>query len=438
MIHPENVHEILKRHQLADGMSVVFDLERSHGSWLVDARTGEEHLDFFTCFASWPVGYNHPRLSDPEFRRELDVAAANNPSNSDLYTVSMARFVEAFATKATPPEFPYHFWVAGGALAVENALKVAFDWKAQKLGLTDYEQTADDLAVLHFRAAFHGRSGYTLSLTNTDRTKIAWFPKFPWPRVHNPAIELDLDGNICNDIEAEEARAVQEMEAAFAKHGNRIAAIIIEPMQGEGGDNHFRPEFLQALRRFADEREALLIYDEVQTGFFGSGKPWLWQTHGVAPDIVAFGKKTQVCGIYASKRVDDVPGNVFHKASRINSTWGGNLVDMVRCRQFLDIILSERLHENVARQGQALIEGLRRMARERGCFSNVRGVGSLVAFTLESPAARDAMIQRLAERKVLALKSGPQAIRFRMPFVITGREVDEALGRIEEALPAAV
>jgi len=438
MIHPQNVHETLKRHQLADGMSVVFDLERSHGAWLVDARTGEEHLDFFTCFASWPVGYNHPRLSDPEFRRELDLAAVNNPSNSDLYTVPMARFVEAFATHVTPSGFPYHFWVSGGTLAVENALKAAFDWKAQKLGLTSYDQSADDLAVLHFRAAFHGRSGYSLSLTNTDPTKIAWFPKFPWPRVHNPALEFDLDGEIANDIQAEEARALSEVEAAFRKHGQRIAAIIIEPMQGEGGDNHFRPQFLRELRRCADERECLLVFDEVQTGFFGSGKPWLWQVHGVAPDIVAFGKKTQVCGIYSSKRIDEVPQNVFHKASRINSTWGGSLVDMVRCRQFIEIIRGERLAENVARQGQALVEGLRRMARERGAFGNVRGIGSLVAFTLESPAARDAMLKRMADRKVLALKSGPQAIRFRLPFVLTGREVEEALGRIEEALPAAV
>ncbi len=438
MIHPREVHETLRRHQLADGLPMVFDLERSHGAWLVDARTGEEHLDLFTCFATWPVGYNHPRLHDPEFRRELDLSAVHNPSNSDLYTVAMARFVEAFATQATPQGFPYHFWVSGGALAVENALKAAFDWKAQKLGFSDYSQTVDDLAVLHFRAAFHGRSGYTLSLTNTDRTKIAWFPKFPWPRVHNPAIEFDLDGNVANDIQAEEARALAEIEAAFERHGRRIAAILIEPMQGEGGDNHFRAEFLRTLRRLADERECLLVLDEVQTGFFGTGKPWMWQVHGVAPDIVAFGKKTQVCGIYSGRRIDEVPGNVFHRVGRINSTWGGNLTDMVRCRQLLEIIVSERLAENVAREGAALLQGLRRIARERGGFTNVRGIGSLIAFTLESPEAREAMLGRLSQRRVLALRSGPQSIRFRLPFVISGREVEEALGRVEDALPARV
>ena len=436
MSYAHQVHEILKRHQLADGFPFVFDLERSQGPWMVDARDGSKYLDLFTCFASWPVGYNHPRMSEPAFRKELDTAAANNPSNSDLYTESMARFVEAFATKVTPAGFPHHFWVSGGALAVENAMKVAFDWKAGKLGRRNFDDDANDLVVLHFRQAFHGRSGYTISVTNTDPTKIGLFPKFPWPRVHNPFIEFDLEGGIANDVQKEEARAIREIEAAFQKHKQKVACILIEPMQGEGGDNHFRPEFLARLRRFADEEEALLVFDEVQTGFFGSGSPWLWQKLGVRPDVVAFGKKTQICGLYAGPRVDEVPDNVFVRASRINSTWGGNLTDMVRSRQFIEIILGEKLHENVAAMGERFLAGLRGLAKSRGGIANVRGMGSLIAFTLESPTVRDEMLAKLREQRVLALKSGPEAIRFRMPFVIGAAEIDWALSRIEASLPA--
>jgi L-lysine 6-transaminase len=438
MITAAQVHETLKRHQLADGLPFVFDLERSHGSWLVDGRDGKEYLDMFTCFASWPIGYNHPRMAEAEFCRELSLAAANNPANSDLYTASMARFVEAFATRVTPAGYPHHFWIAGGALAVENALKVAFDWKARKLGRRSMEDQANDLVVLHLRGAFHGRSGYTLSLTNTDPNKIGLFPKFDWPRVHSPAIEFDLDGGIANDIAASEAITEREIEAAFAKHPGKIACILIEPLQGEGGDNHFRPEFLARLRRFADEGEALLVFDEVQTGFFGSGTPWLWQQKNVRPDVVAFGKKSQICGIYANARVDEVSDNAFARPGRINSTWGGNLVDMVRSRQIIDIILGEKLPANIAAQGERFVAGLRRIAKSRGAFSNVRGIGSLVAFTLESPQVRDEFIGKLRERNLLALKSGPQAIRFRMPLVISAKEVDWALDRIESLLPAAV
>jgi L-lysine 6-transaminase len=345
--------------------------------------------------------------------------------------------VETFATRVSPEGFNHHFWVSGGALAVENALKVAFDWKAQKVGV-DRVNDGNDLVVLHFRQAFHGRSGYTLSVTNTVPDKIALFPKFDWPRVHNPAIEFDLEGNVCNDIEASEAQTWAEIEAACEKYKNRVAAILIEPLQGEGGDNHFRTEFFQKLRGYADSEEALLIFDEVQTGFYGSGKPWYWQYHGVRPDVVAFGKKSQICGIYAGPRVDEVTDNVFVRSSRINSTWGGNLVDMVRSKKFIEIIEEENLADNVADRGQQLVNGLRGIARDKGHISNVRGQGSMVAFTLESPAQRDDCIRQMYARQLLVLASGEQAIRFRMPLVVTEVEIDQALERIADCSPAGV
>jgi len=438
MIEATHVRPTLQRFQLVDGFQLVVDLERSQGVWLVDAISGARYLDCFTCFASMPLGYNHPGLNEAGFGEELLKAARHKISNSDLYTQQMAAFVKAFGERVTPEGFPHHFWVAGGALAVENALKTAFDWKARKLGRTSFSDDVNDLVVLHFRQAFHGRSGYTMSLTNTLPDKIGLFPKFDWPRVHNPAIVFDPDGGIANDVEAEEQRTRREIEAVFQKHGKKVAAIVIEPMQGEGGDNHFRSEFFGMLRRFAQENEALLVLDEVQTGFFGSGKPWYWQHHGVAPDVVCFGKKTQVCGIYASPRVDEVPDNVFRLPSRINSTWGGNLVDMVRCRRFIEIIDEEGLADNVARAGERLVAGLRALAREHGGISNVRGRGSLVAFTLESHEARGKMLKDLFAKQLIALPSGPTSIRFRLPFVITASEVDEVLTRIAACLPTRV
>lgn len=437
MIDAKNVHGSLSHFQLVDGYPMVLDLEGSHGIYLRDQVSGKEYIDCFTCFASWPLGWNHPGLDDPTFEAELSKVAKQNPANSDLYTVEMARFVEAFGTKVSPEGFDHHFWVAGGSLAVENALKVAFDWKARKLGITDMQANVNDLSILHFKEAFHGRSGYTMSLTNTLPDKVGLFPKFDWPRVHNPKVRFDLDGNVTGDIEASEAKALAEIEAAFAERQGKIAGILLEPMQGEGGDNHFRTEFLAKLREVADREEALLLFDEVQTGFFGSGKPWLWQHHDVRPDVVAFGKKSQVCGLYAGPRVDEVEDNVFHKSSRINSTWGGNLVDMVRSRRFIEIIVADKLCENVAVRGDELIAGLRGIAKDKGGFDNVRGKGSLVSFDCASDAERSGLLKRMMDNHLMALPCGTHSVRFRMPLMISSDEIGQILERVEAAVTTA-
>ena len=435
-ISPQHVREIIGKYQLADGYDIVLDIERSSGPWLHDSVRDKPYLDCFTCFASWPLGYNHPGLNDPAFEQELLRAAKCNPSNSDVYTAEMAAFVEAFATHVTPPEFRHHFWIAGGSLAVENAMKTAFDWKARKLGRTNFLDDVNDIVIAHFHKAFHGRSGYTMSVTNTLPDKVGLFPKFSWPRVTAPACEYDLDGNICNDVAALEDQSIQELEAAFdacAANGQHIAGILIEPMQGEGGDRHFRPEFFARLREVADRREALLLFDEVQTGFFGSGKPWLWQHKGVAPDVVAFGKKAQVCGIYAGDRVDEVPENVFERSSRINSTWGSNLVDMVRSRRFIELIRENDYAANTHARGEQLLDGLRRIAAETGAFGNVRGVGALIAVDCETPELRDAMVSKLFEEYLMALPCGDRSLRFRTPLNLEASDADEALNRTERA-----
>ena len=192
-IGPADVHKVLARSILADGLDFVLDMDRSRGSYLVDARTGERYLDMFTFFASSALGMNHPALADDEeFRAELARAAVNKPSNSDVYSVPMARFVDTFARVLGDPALPHLFFVDGGALAVENALKVAFDWKSRQNEAHGIDPELGT-KVLHLRGAFHGRSGYTLSLTNTDPNKVARFPKFDWPRIDAPYIRPGLD-----------------------------------------------------------------------------------------------------------------------------------------------------------------------------------------------------------------------------------------------------
>jgi len=276
--------------------------------------------------------------------------------------------------------------------------------------------------VIHFRQAFHGRSGYTLSLTNTyDQRKTELFPKFDWPRIDNPMVVFPLAEHL-REIEAAEARAVAQIEDTVARSGDDIACLIIEPIQGEGGDNHFRAEFLRQLRMLADRHGFLLIFDEVQTGVAMTGSMWAWQGLGVEPDLFAFGKKTQVCGFAANRRIDEVAENVFSVSSRINSTWGGNLADMVRATKIFEVIVADDLAGNAECQGAFLLEGLCALQREfPHLILQPRGRGLMIAFNLPDADARARALAAARQHGLLLLPSGPSALRMR-PFLDISRE----------------
>ncbi len=431
-ITADKVHEIIARNMLADGFGLVLDLKNSKGMRLVDEKTGDVYLDLFTFFASSPLGLNHPKLHSKEVIEELAFASVNKPSNSDIYTVLMAEFVDTFSKIAKPDYMKYLFFIAGGALAVENGLKVAFDWKVQKNFMKGIKEEKGQ-QVIHFRQAFHGRSGYTLSLTNTEPNKIRYFPKFNWPRIINPKIKFPLEDNL-NQIIQSENQAVDEIYAAIKNNPDDIAAIILEPIQGEGGDNFFRKEFFEKLREISDENDILLMFDEVQTGFGLTGKFWA-SDYYVKPDIISFGKKAQVCGIMVSDRVDEVEENCFHKSSRINSTWGANLTDMVRSKHIMRIINEENLVENAEITGKFLLEGLRDIQNEYpSIVTSVRGLGLMCSFDLPNAEIRNKFREECYKHKLLILGCGEKSIRFRPPLNVKKEDLTEGLKIIKKVL----
>ena len=430
---PTEVHSTLAKHTLVDGFDLVVDLRRSKGSYIYDSRYNKRYLDFFTFFSSGSVGLNHPKMTTPEFLEKLAYVSVNKPSNSDAYTVEMAEFVETFARIAQPSYLPYAFFIDGGALAVENAIKTAFDWKVRKnfvKGHTDER----GWQVIHFRKAFHGRSGYTLSLTNTDPVKTNYFPKFKWPRIHNPVIKFPLNEQNLEQVKKEETLALQQIKQAIVNNPDDIAALIIEPIQCEGGDNQFRREFFAELRTICDESEILLIFDEVQTGIGISGKMWAHEYY-VKPDLCVFGKKTQICGFLSSTRIDDVMDNVFHKPSRINSTFGGNLTDMVRFTKVLEIIEEEQLVQNSANVGTHLHKQLQTLEQDFSeLISNTRGKGLLCAMDLDTAQNRDQLRSKAYEEGLILIGCGDRSIRFRPALNISTQEIDEGISIIRHAL----
>ena len=389
----------LSKHILTDGFHVVVDPMSSEGSWVVDTD-GNKYLDCYSQFASQPLGWRHPALLKAQ--NEMGISGRIKLANSDMYSEEYADFVDKFSE--ITPDFKHYFFIDGGALAVENALKAAFDWKAKKL---NYSHTVDinNLDVFHLKNAFHGRTGYTLSLTNTTPEKTALFPKFRWTTV-----EPDW-----KDIEK--------------RIHSEVAAIIIEPIQGEGGDNHFPLEFFTNLRRIADDNNCLLIFDEVQTGMGLTGKMWAYEHFNIVPDIMCFGKKTQVCGFCSTERIDEVKDNVFNTSGRINSTWGGNIVDMIRSRYIIDAIQKNNLINNAEDIGRHLLWELRKLP----VIDNVRGRGLMIAFDLSEEYVRDLVISKLS-KNMLVLKSVKRSIRLRPPLTFSIEDANHAISFIKEAV----
>jgi L-lysine 6-transaminase len=375
-------------------------------------------------------------MDTPEFRERIADAAINKPANSDIYTTYMAEFVETFARIAIPPSLNKHlFFIEGGSLGIENAIKAAFDWKIRK-NFKKGHQSEKGTQVMHLREAFHGRSGYTISLTNTaDPRKTQYFPKFDWPRIDNPKLFFPANEASLADAERRETIALEQAKQFLHERKDDIAAFIMEPIQGEGGDNHFRPEFFRAIRQLCDENDMLLIFDEVQSGVGITGKMWSFEHYGIEPDLFCFGKKTQVCGFASSERIMEIADNVFVVSSRINSTWGGNLTDMVRSQRYFEIIDDENLVDNAARVGAYFIGELERFSEDfPNLVSNVRGRGLMAAFDLPSGELRDNALKAFMAHDVMVLSSGHRSARFRPPLNLSMDEAAEGIRRMEKAL----
>ena len=425
-ISPSNVLETIGRHVLLDGFKVIVDLEKSRGSYLYNAASDRRLIDLYGFFGSMPVGFNHPYFDNPAVQVDLLRAAKVKIANSDIYSEDYAKFVETFEHVVALPPLDRYLFIEGGALAVENCLKAAMDWKVRKNLAAGHGERGTQ--ILHFRHAFHGRSGYTMSLTNTDPRKTDLFEKFDWPRVSCPCIDFSLpESEREADVIEREAKAEHEIHEFIDQRKIDICAIIIEPIQGEGGDNHFRGEWLQRLRKICDENEMLLIFDEVQCGMGATGRNWCCEHFNVLPDLLAFGKKAQVCGVMAGPRLDEVKDNAFRLSSRLNSTWGGNFTDMVRSTHYLRIIEREHLVENATKVGTYFLDQLRDLQREEPAISAARGRGLFLAFDLPDPKTREEFWKGFFDLGVLTLRSGENSIRFRPPLDITAEVVDEAM-----------
>ena len=395
-IAPLTIHETLSTWLQADGMPILCDLKKSQGSYLHDVRSGKDYLDMSSFYGGRPLGFNHPKLLDPTFVLRLEKIALKQPQHGDVDATEYASFVQTLGTVALGNDFSQVFVMEGGSLALEHALKTAIDWK--------HHNNKKGSHIIAFKEAFHGSTAHVLS------------------HVTNPKKHFPFDEKALAETMALEHVALTEIDEIFNLHPHEVAAIIIEPIQCAGGDNYFRSEFFQKLRAIANERECLLIFDEVQTGFGATGHWWAWQWLDVKPDIMLFGKKAGVCGFAASQRLDEA-GSTF-----------SNVADMVRCERVMQIVLEEKLLDNATTMGRYLQKLLLELSHTRSDVSNVRGIGVLAAFDMTTTAVRDQLLKACFEQELIVLPCGLKSICMRPTLDVNADAVGRAVAQLEAAL----
>lgn len=431
-----------QRHaEVQDARTVHFytHATRSLGNYIVDAD-GNTLLDLYGHIAALPLGYNHPDLLSAWRNGRFDWTAGWRPALGVSPPIEWVELVEGPLSRLAPKGLPSLLTVTTGAEALENAFKLAFiEFSRRRRGggpgpaemsacLENAQTEANKLKILSFEGAFHGRSLGALSATRSKAIHKVDFPAFSWPVAPFPATRFPV-ADYAAENAAAEARSLEAVEAAFVRHLGEIAAVVVEPIQGEGGDRHASPAFFHALQRICKAHGALFIVDEVQTGGGGCGVWWQHSTWDLPepPDILCFSKKMQIGGCYFRK--DLMPAEPY----RIFNTFLGDPLRAAQLAVVAEVVERDHLLENTRITGDFLLSGLQMLQnRFPGLLSQARGVGTWCAFDVCDVPKRDRLVH-LARQKGLELGgTGVKSIRFRPALIFAPRHAAEALSILND------
>jgi 4-aminobutyrate aminotransferase / (S)-3-amino-2-methylpropionate transaminase len=430
------------RHQhFQDARTVHYyqDSRRSLGNYAVDVD-GNTLLDVYGHIACVPIGYNHPELL-AAFRSERFAWLAGwRPALGVAPPPEWVDLVEGPLMRCAPKGHNRVMTVTTGAEAVENALKAAFAWKARLLrsGRTwtadeltavmhNHQPGINELKIISFEGGFHGRTLGALSATRSKAIHKLDFPAFDWPVVPFPANRFPLDVYANENREAE-ARSLATIESVLRSFNNTVAALIVEPIQGEGGDRHASPAFFRALRAMLTQYEAAFIVDEVQTGLGATGTFWAHEQWHLAepPDVVTWSKKFQLGGLHL--RENFVPSEAF----RLFNTFLGDPLRAAQAEIILDVVARDKLVDHTRRTGQQLVNALDGLCnRYPALFSQARGLGTFAAMDVRDTATRDRILHEVRQIGLEAGGSGDRSIRFRPALIFGQKHITETIERLD-------
>lgn len=396
--------------------------KKSSGSYLYDDKSKRSILDLYCFFSTLPLGYNHPIFSTECFKNDLFSFSGLKPSTGRILTTFIDEFVADFHDYVYSEIFNKYFFIHGGGLAVENALKISFDWKRHINQKNGFNIDDNEMEVMALEDAFHGITGYGLSLS-ANKLKCSHFPKFDWPKFKAPYKIFPYKETNKHKFQQEQNKALKKIEDYIEQRGKQyISSIIIELIQGGGGDNHLGEKYVKGLKDICKKNDILLIIDEVQTGFGVTGKLWCYEHYNIEPDLITFGKKAQISGVCIGQNIPYIE-DVINVPGRMSPTWNGDITDYIRCKYVIKAYKEYNLIDNAAKLGEYIVSSLESMSK----FSNVRGRGFLIAFDFENSEERDRYEKLCFNEGLFLLPMSDVTLRMRPNMALTIDEADHAL-----------
>lgn len=368
--------------------NISVDWEKSHGSYVWDKNNNQFYLDFFSMFSSLPLGWNHPVFKSDSFMEDIRKVSQMKIVNREFQTEEKSKFLNKFIEFTNVGLFSKYAFATTGALAVEYACKTAIDYKWGD--------------ILSLEGSFHGVASYgnVTSCRKLTESILGEYPDFMWP--------IGIK--------------VKSLEHYLKNY--RIAGILVEPIRSTLGDVYYSEKEFKHMRELATKYDVPLIFDEIQTGFCATGKKWYFEHLGIEPDIVAFGKKSQVTGVMVKEKF----ANIFNNGRKISTTWDGDLVDMVRCYHVMNTIEKDDLLNHITQMG----EYLKKQLSYNSEFKNIRGHGGVIAFDVEN---KDEFVKKMYQRGLICNpNSSNNTIRLRPNLNVTKLECDHAIMMLRNCL----